>query len=444
MFKKETLLLFSVMLLMASCKREDITRTYSAQTAIDWADMTLSVIKQSTFKSPTYPSRALGYMGLCLYECMVHSDSGYRSLNGQLTGLNNLPQPETGVSYNWTLVANAGQHHLLKLLYPVPDNLGSHAQVDQLFSLIQSRESNGLPGTTINRSIQLGKAIAQTIYEWSKTDGGHEGFKRNFDPNFIFPDGPGYWMPPAVGQMVSPFPLHPRWGSNRTFVAADSLLPIPQMKPFSENPASEFYNLYKEVYEKNITLTQEEKEIAAWWTDDPTETFSPPGHSYNLATITIKKVNAPPIKAAETYARVGMAVADAFINCWKAKYTYFNERPSTFVWRNITPNWKPYWPEPPFPAFPSGHATQGAAAATVLESLYGAGFSFVDNTHEGAKRFSTDLKFRPRSFSSFWQVAEEIAYSRFLGGIHTRQDNETGLQEGRKIGSNINSLLWHR
>ena len=64
---------------------------------------------------------------------------------------------------------------------------------------------------------------------------------------------------------------------------------------------------------KNKVLTDEEKNIAAWWADDPTETYSPPGHSYNLATLTVKKANANIVKAAQTYARVGLAVADAFI-----------------------------------------------------------------------------------------------------------------------------------
>jgi hypothetical protein len=30
------------------------------------------------------------------------------------------------------------------------------------------------------------------------------------------------------------------------------------------------------------------------------------------------------------------------------------------------------------------------------------------------------------------------------GGIHTRQDNEVGLVEGKKIGKNINALAWNK
>ncbi|MFL5773586.1 MAG: phosphatase PAP2 family protein, partial [Flavisolibacter sp.] len=131
-------------------------------------------------------------------------------------------------------------------------------------------------------------------------------------------------------------------------------------------------------------------------------------------------------------------------NCWKAKVVYFNERPSSFVRANINPRWTQYWPEPPFPAFPSGHSTQSAAAAIVLTSMYGDNFSFTDDSHAGAKRFSAELKFKPRHFESFWAMAEESALSRFLGGIHTRQDNAVGLEQGKKIGGNVNALLWRK
>jgi membrane-associated phospholipid phosphatase len=202
------------------------------------------------------------------------------------------------------------------------------------------------------------------------------------------------------------------------------------------------------VYDKDHNLSMEEMEIAAWWGDDPTETFSPPGHSYYLATLAIKKTAASVIKAAESYARTGMAVADAFINCWKAKTTYFNERASSFVKKYIDPDWIQFWPEPPFPAFPSGHSIQSAAAATVLTELFGEPFSFTDDSHAGHRRYDDvrfwDLRYPARTFSSIWEAANECAYSRFLGGIHTQQDNDVGQQEGRKVGENINALQWSR
>jgi len=140
-----------------------------------------------------------------------------------------------------------------------------------------------------------------------------------------------------------------------------------------------------------------------------------------------------------------MAVADAFIKCWKWKYHFFSERPNTFIPQFIDQEWESFWPDPPFPAFPSGHAIQAAAAAVVLEDLYGQSFTFVDSSHVGRERDELrDVDFRERSFDTFWGVAQETADSRFYGGIHTPQDNNIGLENGRRIARNVNELKWKK
>ena len=444
----------AIILLLSSCKKEDLKddtrklenqKSESADIAVRWADLTLQVIRGAAKNSPTYSSRSLGYMGLTMYESVVNMDINRQSMNHQLNGLSTIPVPQPGAVYYWPLALNAGQVTMLKYLYPdseLPPSVRN--KIDSLYKLILSEKSKDLSSLTVNRSVEFGKTLADKIFDWSKTDGGHEGYLKHFDPNYNFPSGPGYWVPPTEGQTVSDYPLHAFWGQNRTFMIANSTLPVPMIVPYSTDPNSAYYKLYQDVYLKNKILTQQEKEIGAWWADDPTQTYSPPGHSYNIATIAIKKSNASVVKAAETYARVGMAVADAFINCWKAKVVYFNERPSTYVRKNIDPDWVQYWPEPPFPSFPSGHSTQGAAMAAVLTSAFGNNFSFVDNTHQGLFLFPYTAYLTTRSFNSFWQSAEECAYSRFLGGIHTQQDNEKGMAQGTLIGENINNLHWNK
>ena len=150
-------------------------------------------------------------------------------------------------------------------------------------------------------------------------------------------------------------------------------------------------------------------------------------------------------KAAETFARTGISVADAFILCWRCKYVYNNMRPYTYVRLAIDPAWVPFWPAPPFPGYPSGHATQSSASATVLTALYGESFAFTDDSHVSrVKDAVRNVEFKPRSFQSFTQAAQESSDSRFYGNIHTRQDNETGLAEGKKIGANVNALAWQK
>src|SRR6478672_3684697 len=80
-----------------------------ATIARQWADMTLYTFIKGK-NTPTYSSRSLGYIGLTMYECVVHVDPAYRSMQGQLTGLSSLPQPEPNVSYEWRLVLNSGVH----------------------------------------------------------------------------------------------------------------------------------------------------------------------------------------------------------------------------------------------------------------------------------------------------------------------------------------------
>ena len=446
--------LFLSIVFILSCNKEHVSyppptpvSKQPADIAVKWADMTLYTVRYSSFNSPTYASRSLGYLGLAMYESIVQWDSTHRSMNSQLNGLS-LPQAEAGALYDPILCLNAAEDTLLKLLYPAPANSHRyvHEKIDSLYENIYDEFSKETDSRTITRSVDFGRAVALAIYNWSLTDGGDKAYTRNFVPDAFIPAGPSYWIPPVRGQTVSNYILHPYWGSNRTFITDNGTLPVPGIVPFSTDTASEYFKMYKAVYDKDHILTLPERELAAWWGDDPTETFSPPGHSYYIATIVIKKSGVNLMKAAEAYARTGMATADAFIHCWKTKMTYYNERPSSFVHSYIDSFWVQFWPEPPFPAFPSGHSIQSAAAATVMTDLFGESFSFTDDSHVGYRRYDDirflDLRYPARSFNSIWDAANECAYSRFLGGIHTQQDNEIGREEGIKVGNNVNALHW--
>lgn len=439
-------LISTAWLLACACSVVKETKTINPQNvATSWADMTLLITKNTPANSPTYASRALAYIGLTMYESVVHGYPDHQSLAGQLNGLETLPLPAPGLMYDWTISLNAGQAAILEKIYNQTSDQNK-AKIDSLehhfFEYLSEKTRDQ---ETAERSVRFGRSIAEALYEWSKTDGGHRAYLENFDKKFIRPASPGSWEPPLYGQSFSHYPLHPKWGKNRTFLASNAALQIPFMKKYDTLNNSDYYSEFSKVLEKSKTLTQEEKEAALWWGDDPGDTFTPPGHSYYLATLVIRKTNPDLIKCAETYARVGLVVADAFINCWKWKYHFYSERPSTFISRHIDQRWESFWPDPPFPAFPSGHATQAAATATVLADMYGDHFEFTDDAHVGRSRDELrNVEFKPRSFTSFWQVAEETANSRFYGGIHTQQDNDTGLTEGSKMGKNVNALQWHK
>ncbi len=401
-----------------------------------WADLTLDLTRRTPANTPTYASRCLGYMGLTMYLSVA---PGARTLAAELNGMTELPIPEPG--YRPALGLNAAQAELLRRLYPQtsPENL---ARVDSLERAMERRLEGGDTDTD-RRSAEHGRAIATQVAAWAEGDGGHRGYLVNFDKTWTHPTPAGHWQPPLFAQSFSHHPLHPHWGNNRFFLASDTALPTPPPPAYDTTVGSAYYEQFRTVYEKGNALTADEKAAALWWGDDPDETFTPPGHSYHLARLAVAGHRADLQVGAETFARVGISVAEAFIHCWKMKFMYFTERPNTFINAHIDPTWESFWPDPPFPAYPSGHALQAAATARVLEDLYGPEFAFTDEAHVGRPRDEVRaVDFGARAYTSFWEVATETADSRFFGGIHIPADNETGLALGELVAANVNALPW--
>jgi len=438
------LLLFLLLIFSIACSTTEQAKMDDKDVALEWANMTLYITRYTPSNSPTFASRAFGYIGLTMYESIVPGFIEYNSMNGQLNGLESLPKIDPTKEYNWALSLNAGQSEILKKIY-VQTSGENIQKIDSLEQLVFNQVQHDIDNETVLRSVSYGKSVAHAIFEWSKTDGGHRGYLHNFDKTMVHPDRPGSWKPPLFAQSFSHHPLHPHWGENRTFAAMNETISDPQIIPYDTTPGSPYYQQFENVYLKDLELTQLEKEAAIWWGDDPDVSFTPPGHSYYFATIALEGHDSTLIECAQVYAQVGMAVADAFINCWKWKYQFFTERPNTFIPKYIDEEWESFWPDPPFPSFPSGHAIQAATAATVLEHNFGKKFTFTDRAHEGRERDELkETDFVIRSFDSFWEAAQETADSRFYGGIHTKLDNEVGLEKGIEIAKNINALEWKK
>ena len=450
--KQLLLLSLGLILFLSSCEKKSIEEPepepiteleISPDLAEKWSSMTLNTIKISPQNSPTYASRSLGYMGLTMYESVVNGSILYKSIAPELNGLGALPVKENIKDTDWELALNAGQSFMLKSLYPhAPTYI--FMQIDSLYEgVISEKRAAGIPDSVILSSTAYGKSIAEAIWEWAKTDGGDMAYLRTFDFSYAYPRGPHMWFPPIAGQSSVVAPMHPTWGSNRTFVKANSELPVPQINEVSLDTSSVYYKDMKLVYDTFNTLTKEQKESALWWGDDPSASASPPGHSYYLANKLVHALKPNLFEATSVYAKVGMSVADAFINCFKCKYTYHSERPRNYIVRVIDSRFNQFWPEPPFPAFTSGHSTQAAAAATSLISVFGNDVKVEDDFHKGRpKDLIRNTEFVERSFDHIWDFAEECGYSRIYGGIHTPQDNKMGLEEGKKIGTIISNLSW--
>ena len=427
-----------------ACTTTEQAKLSDKDVAMEWANMTLFITRYTPSNSPTFASRAFGYIGLTMYESIVPGFEESNSMNGQLKALESLPKIDPSKDYNWALSLNAGQSEILKKIY-VQTSDENIQKIDSLEQVVFNQFQQGIDNETVLRSVAFGKSVANTIFEWSKTDGGHRGYLHNFDKTMVHPDRPGSWKPPLFAQSFSHHPLHPHWGENRTFASMNETIADPQIIPYDTTPGSPYYKQFENVYTKDLELTQLEKEAAIWWGDDPDVSFTPPGHSYYFATLALDGHDSTMIECAQVFAQVGMAVADAFINCWKWKYQFFTERPNTFIPKYIDEEWESFWPDPPFPSFPSGHAIQAAAAATILEHNFGKEFTFIDRAHEGRERDELkETDFVIRSFDTFWEAAQETADSRFYGGIHTQLDNEVGLEKGIEIAKNVYALEWKK
>ena len=321
-------------------------------------------------------------------------------MKGRLGQLTTLPEADPRQTYHWPTAANAAMAEIAQLFYAnMPQ--AAYSQVLDLEVSIRLEIEQGIDGETLLRSREFGKAIAEAVFEWSKTDGGHQGYLTNFPQSYIPPTGPGFWepTPPAFQRALQPF-----WGNNRPFVPGAIALTQPPPPPsFSTDPNSDFYRQASEVYQVKQNLTPEQERIAKFWSDDPGIGGTPPGHSISIATQVLQKEQADLELAAETYAKVGIAVSDAFISCWKCKYDFNLMRPVTYIREQFDAAWLPLLNTPPFPEYTSGHSVQSGATATVLTDLFGNQYKFTDYTHE----LRVDIDGSPRSYDSFMEMANE-------------------------------------
>jgi membrane-associated phospholipid phosphatase len=186
---------------------------------------------------------------------------------------------------------------------------------------------------------------------------------------------------------------------------------------------------------------------------------------YNqIAAQIIRTRSAVPLEQARALALVNVAMADAVIANWNAKYYYRFWRPVHAIREaspgtgltgqgdgnpdtQADPNWTPLGapasnlvgPDftPPFPAYPSGHAAIGGALFQTLRRLYGdtLPFTFLSDewngvTHDNAGWIRPKW---PRSYSTLSQAEAEAGQSRIYLGVHWQFDKTSGLTVGHQV-----------
>jgi hypothetical protein len=144
-------------------------------------------------------------------------------------------------------------------------------------------------------------------------------------------------------------------------------------------------------------------------------------------------------------AALNVAIADATIACWEAKYHYVFWRPITAIPLADTdgnpatiadPNWTPLIITPAHPEYPSAHSALTAAAIGVLGHYFGKNSSII-----------VDSEVSPgvvRSFSDLASAQVELNNARVYGGIHFRTATDDGQALGTAVAKFVLKNAFHR
>ena len=181
--------------------------------------------------------------------------------------------------------------------------------------------------------------------------------------------------------------------------------------------------------ERSAARTRGQTTIAKFWADF-TYTSTPPGHWNEIARDIARRRVLPEREALRLFAVLNVALADAGIAAFDAKYHFNYWRPVTALeaspYKAGGGRWASLLPTPPHPEYVSAHSTFSAAAAETL-----ARFFETDAVEFSVTSF--DVPGVVREYRSLRACAEEIGMSRLYGGIHYRFSNEDGLVLGRKV-----------
>ena len=388
--------------------------------------------------SPIVASRNYLYASVASYEVIAAGyPDKYKSLAGQINGLQSVPKPAAGEKIDFEFAALLSY---CKLGSSVTFPEGSMDEyVDSLKKLATD---HGMPDDVFNNSVAFADTVSNTILKWSKKD--NYAQTRSAE-KYTVTDEPGRWVPTPPAYSSA---MEPHWNEIRTLVM-DSATQFPSAPPYKFDVKDTASDYYKQVMLLKTTienLTPEQKHIADFWDDNPftlnvsgpvmfgSKKFSPPGHWESIVGIAAKKSGADFGTTVYAYAKTSIALFDAFIQCWDVKFRYNTVRPETVINKYFDASWQPHLQTPPFPEYTCGHSTCSAAAAEALTSIFGDNFAYTD---------STELEFgiANRSYTSFRDAALENNKARFYGGIHYHYSCIEANKCGKEVGDFINNRL---
>ena len=404
---------------------------------------------------PGRSSRAMAIVHIAIFDTINAVDRRYRSYTGV-----------HAARYPLSLVAAISQsaHDTLVALYPSQTAAFNARLAEDLARVPNHRERmNG---------IDLGRRVAAAILAQRLNDGSQIPEPR-VGVDWITSILPGHWRQDPIS--LIPLALGAHWGECLPFVLQSTqqfrCSPPPAMTSDAYTTA---YNEVKSFGGDGIVTptqrTPEQTFVGIFWAYDGTPSLCAPPRLYNQITVQIAdRTRLEPVEFARLLALVNVAMAEAGMSAWESKYHYDFWRPITGI-RESDPGTGPtglgdgnpatmgditFKPlgapasnlqgpnfTPPFPAYPSGHATFGGAIFQILRRFYGTdhiGFTFVSDEFNGITRDNAGniRPYMPRHFSRLSQAEEENGQSRIYLGIHWSFDKTEGIAQGRRVANYV-------
>ena len=363
---------------------------------------------QFPFSNPPFAARAFAYISAAQYDALVacwHYKKLYNqpapyTVDATITATNgktDLP------SYPSEAAVLAGvTSEIMKLMFPTEVANIQQKLEDAELAAIQSGTATR---TDINAGEALGRQIAALFTARAKADhagtaGGNPDVWNSFVTN-TSARGETPWY--SLETPKRP-PMLPLFGDVLPFLFDSSTTAkIRPGYPFS-TASGEFEEQNQAAYKQIKNPTREQERIVQYWADG-VGTYTPTGHWNAIAAEDFIKQNYSEVRWARNMALLNMGQMDAAIVCWNTKYYYFNPRPTQMI-----PLLKTLTGIPNFPSYISGHSTFSESASTILGHII------------------------PANAAKYESLSEEAAKSRFIAGIHTQMDCDSGMVAGKRVG----------
>ncbi len=379
---------------------------------VAWNQVLLNAIKEDK-TAPPLAARNLAILHTSIFDAVNAIAQDYTPYYVS-TATPLLTSPEAAIS--------AAAHQVLITLYP------SQADIfNQVFAESLAKIPNG---KSEQDGIILGQFVANQILAWRSQD--------QADQLVIYQSSnlPGNWQPTPPGFQPA---LLPQWANVEPFTMTQGSQFRPDGPPDlnSAEYALELNQVQALGGKDSLLRTPEQLEIALFWADGA-GTYTPPGHWNEISQDIAMRRGSNLLEDARLFALLNLALADAAIVAWDAKYEYNLWRPVTAIRQAdndgndqtiADQRWESAIATPPFPEYISGHSTFSGAADVILTSIFGENVNFTTS--------SVGLSGISRSFNRFSQAAEEAGMSRIYGGIHFLSGNQDGLTAGRNLGNYI-------